>query len=41
MSGNPQHATNTKLDTIEPNLSKKAEYEAAYGNWKSLLDKFI
>jgi xylulokinase len=31
----------TKLDTIEPNMAKKAEYEAAYGNWKSLLEKFI
>jgi xylulokinase len=30
-----------KLETVEPNLSKKAEYEAAYGNWKSLLEKFI
>ncbi|WP_346864312.1 FGGY family carbohydrate kinase [uncultured Draconibacterium sp.] len=31
----------TKLETIEPDLTKKAEYEAAYGNWKSLLEKFI
>ena len=31
----------TKLETIEPDLSKKAEYEAAYGNWKSLLEKYI
>jgi xylulokinase len=31
----------TKLETIEPNSSKKAEYEAAYGNWKALLQKFI
>jgi xylulokinase len=31
----------TKLETIEPDLSKKAEYEAAYGNWKNLLEKFI
>lgn len=31
----------TKLETIEPNLSKKDEYEAAYGNWKSLLEKHI
>lgn len=31
----------TKLVTIEPNLSKKAEYEEAYGKWKSLLEKFI
>lgn len=30
-----------KLDTIEPNLAKKAEYEAAYANWKALLDKHI
>ncbi|MDA3930014.1 MAG: FGGY family carbohydrate kinase [Prolixibacteraceae bacterium] len=30
-----------KLETIEPDLSKKAEYEAAYGNWKDLLTKFI
>jgi xylulokinase len=30
-----------KLETVEPDLSKKAEYEAAYGNWKSLLEKFI
>lgn len=30
-----------KLETIEPNFSKKAEYEAAYGNWKSLLEKHI
>ncbi len=31
----------TKLETIEPDLSKKAEYEAAYGNWKNLLEKSI
>ncbi|WP_163718135.1 xylulokinase [Mangrovibacterium lignilyticum] len=31
----------TKLETIEPNLNKKAEYEEAYGNWKSMLEKFI
>jgi xylulokinase len=31
----------TKLETIEPDLSKKAEYEAAYGNWKNLLERFI
>lgn len=31
----------TKLATIEPNLSKKAEYEAAYGKWKSLLESNI
>jgi xylulokinase len=30
-----------KLETIEPNLGKKAEYEAAYANWKALLDKHI
>ena len=30
-----------KLETIEPDLSKKTEYEAAYGNWKNLLEKFI
>jgi xylulokinase len=30
-----------KLDTIEPNLAKKTEYENAYENWKSLLGKFI
>jgi len=30
-----------KLETVEPDLSKKAEYEAAYGNWKNLLEKFI
>jgi xylulokinase len=29
-----------KLETIEPDSSKKAEYEAAYGNWKSLLERF-
>jgi len=28
-----------KLETIEPNLAKKAEYEAAYSNWKQLLEK--
>lgn len=28
-----------KLDTISPDLSKKAEYEAAYQNWKATLDK--
>lgn len=31
----------TKLETIEPDLNKKAEYEAAYGNWKTMLEKFI
>ncbi|WP_319501649.1 FGGY family carbohydrate kinase [uncultured Draconibacterium sp.] len=30
-----------KLETIEPDLKKKAEYEEAYGNWKNLLEKFI
>jgi len=30
-----------KLETIEPDLNKKAEYEEAYGNWKNLLEKFI
>ena len=30
-----------KLEAIEPNLSKKAEYEAAYGKWKGTLEKFI
>ncbi|MCF8357301.1 MAG: carbohydrate kinase [Prolixibacteraceae bacterium] len=30
-----------KIKTIEPDLSKKAEYEAAYGNWKDLLEKFM
>jgi len=29
-----------KLETIEPNLTKKAEYEAAYGNWKTLLERY-
>jgi xylulokinase len=29
-----------KLDTVTPDLSKKAEYEAAYQNWKSTLEKF-
>ena len=31
----------TKLETIEPDLNKKAEYEAAYSNWKNMLEKFI
>ncbi|MDX8340503.1 FGGY family carbohydrate kinase [Draconibacterium sp. IB214405] len=31
----------TKLETIEPDLKKKAAYEEAYGNWKNLLEKFI
>ena len=30
-----------KLETIEPNLAKKAEYEAAYESWKALLGKHI
>jgi xylulokinase len=30
-----------KLDTITPDLDKKAEYEDAYQNWKSLLGKFV
>lgn len=30
-----------KLETIEPNLAKKAEYEAAYASWKTLLDKHV
>lgn len=30
-----------KLETVEPDLSKKAAYETAYGNWKNLLEKFI
>jgi xylulokinase len=30
-----------KLETIEPDLANKAQYEAAYGNWKNLLEKFI
>jgi xylulokinase len=29
-----------KLATIEPDLSRRAEYEAAYGKWKTLLEKF-
>lgn len=28
-----------KLETIEPDLTKKAQYDEAYGNWKRLLDK--
>ena len=31
----------TMLESIEPNLSKKAEYEAAYAKWKEILEKFI
>jgi xylulokinase len=30
-----------KLDTVTPDLSKKAEYEAAYQNWKQNLEKVI
>jgi xylulokinase len=30
-----------KLVTIEPDIAKKTEYEAAYTNWKSVLEKFI
>ncbi|HKJ80265.1 MAG TPA: FGGY family carbohydrate kinase [Prolixibacteraceae bacterium] len=30
-----------KMETIEPDNSKKAEYEAAYNNWKKTLDKAI
>lgn len=30
-----------KLETIEPDLKKKAEYQEAYGSWKNLLEKFI
>lgn len=30
-----------KLDTIEPDLSKKAEYESAYAKWKTLLERSI
>jgi xylulokinase len=31
----------TKLDTIEPDKANKSAYEGAYGNWKSLLEKYI
>ncbi|MFV0378550.1 MAG: xylulokinase [Mangrovibacterium sp.] len=31
----------TKLETIEPNVRKKEAYEAAYHNWKSLLEKSL
>ena len=31
----------TKLDTIEPDNSKKTEYEAAYQEWKNNLEKTI
>jgi len=30
-----------KLDTITPDLDKKAEYEDSYQSWKSLLAKFV
>ncbi len=30
-----------KLETIEPDASKKAQYEDAYGSWKELLGRFI
>ncbi|HKK80867.1 MAG TPA: FGGY-family carbohydrate kinase [Prolixibacteraceae bacterium] len=30
-----------KLETIEPDTSKKAQYEDAYGSWKELLGRFI
>jgi len=30
-----------KLQTVEPDTSKKAEYEAAYSKWKEQLDKTI
>jgi xylulokinase len=30
-----------KLETIEPDTSKKAQYEDAYGKWKELLGRFI
>jgi xylulokinase len=30
-----------KLETIEPDTSKKAQYEDAYGSWKDLLGRFI
>lgn len=29
------------VETIEPDLMKKAQYDAAYHNWKSLLAKFV
>jgi xylulokinase len=31
----------TKLETVEPDAGKKAEYETAYQNWKESLDKAI
>ena len=30
-----------KMETVEPDLVKKAEYDSAYHNWKSLLTKFV
>jgi xylulokinase len=30
-----------KLETVEPDMTKKAEYEAAYARWKDLLSKYI
>ena len=30
-----------KQDTVSPDLSKKAEYEAAYQNWKAALEKAL
>ncbi len=30
-----------KLETIEPDFSKKAQYEDAYENWKTILEKAI
>jgi xylulokinase len=31
----------TKLETVEPDANRKAEYETAYQNWKESLDKAI
>ena len=28
-----------KLDTVQPDVSKKDQYEEAYQNWKTLLEK--
>jgi xylulokinase len=30
-----------KLDTVTPDFSKKAEYEEAYQNWKTQLEKAL
>jgi xylulokinase len=30
-----------KLDTITPDVSKKAQYEEAYQNWKNQLEKAL